>query len=98
MGLISTLTGGLIDDKQISGSPAEKSRSQSTASSFNESLNQALSGNESSSSGSSRSVIDSLNQAGIAPMGGLVSGAAIRNQRLMESTHGLGFGLHRSRH
>lgn len=39
-----------------------------------------------------------LNEAGVAPMGGIVSGAAIRNQRLMESTVGLGFGLHSSRH
>ena len=41
---------------------------------------------------------DALNQSGVAPMGGIVSGAAMRNQRLMESTYGLTQGLHRSRH
>ena len=41
---------------------------------------------------------DALNESGIAPMGGIVSGAAIRNQRLMQSTQGLNFGLHRMRH
>ncbi|RKZ06470.1 hypothetical protein DRQ25_13830 [Candidatus Fermentibacteria bacterium] len=39
-----------------------------------------------------------LNESGIAPMGGITSGASIRNQRLMESTYGLTQGLHRSRH
>ena len=41
---------------------------------------------------------DALNESGIAPMGGIVSGKAIRNQRLMESTRNLNFGLHRNRH
>jgi len=35
---------------------------------------------------------------GVAPMGGVTSGAVIRNQRLMESTMGLTQGLHHSRH
>jgi len=39
-----------------------------------------------------------LQESGVAPMGGIVSGAAIRNQRMTESTQGLTFGLHRSRH
>jgi len=37
-------------------------------------------------------------ESGIAPMGSMVSGAVLRNQRLMESTMGLTQGLHRSRH
>jgi hypothetical protein len=41
---------------------------------------------------------EALNESGVASMGGIVSGAAIRNQRLMESTYGLTQGLHRSRH
>jgi len=39
-----------------------------------------------------------MNESGIAPAGNITSGAAVRNQRLMESTMGLGFGLHRGRH
>jgi hypothetical protein len=39
-----------------------------------------------------------LNEAGVAPMGGIISGAAMRNQRLMESTVGLTQGLWSSRH
>lgn len=41
---------------------------------------------------------NALNESSVAPMGGIVSGAAIRNQRLMQSTQGLNFGLHRMRH
>jgi hypothetical protein len=41
---------------------------------------------------------EALNESGIAPMGGIVSGASIRNQRLMESTYGLTQGMWRSRH
>lgn len=41
---------------------------------------------------------DALNESGVAPMGGIVSGAAVRNQRLMQSTFGLTQGLHRMRH
>jgi len=39
-----------------------------------------------------------LMNTGVAPMGGMIPGAVIRNQRLMESTNGLVQGLHRSRH
>jgi len=42
--------------------------------------------------------IESLSESGVAPMGGLVSGKAIRNQRLMQSTSGLVQGMWRSRH
>lgn len=42
--------------------------------------------------------VQSLQESGVAPMGGLVSGAAVRNQKLMESTRGLVQGLHASRH
>jgi len=35
---------------------------------------------------------------GVAPTGNIIPGAVIRNQRLMESTMNLNFGLHRSRH
>jgi hypothetical protein len=41
---------------------------------------------------------NALNEAGIAPMGSIVSGATVRNQKLMESTNGLTQGLWRSRH
>jgi hypothetical protein len=54
--------------------------------------------NLSSSFNQEQMAAESLNESGIAPMGGITSGAAVRNQRLMESTMGLTQGLWKSRH
>jgi len=41
--------------------------------------------------------VEAMN-TGVMPTGSLTSGSVVRNQRLMESTMNLGFGLHSSRH
>lgn len=58
----------------------------------------SLEGKEMSMNMSQESQAVDLMSSGVSPMGSLTSGAAVRNQRLMQSTQNLGFGLHQSRH